>query len=320
MGKRSRFFLLILLFLIFGLVLKNPMPYAEGAINGLNLVTYKVFPSLFPCFILIRLLTMLGAGYYLSKVLEKPITFFYKSPNIGGYIMALSMLSGYPIGAQLVAESVESKQISKGEAMTIMSFTSTSGPMFIISTIGVQLINNYRAGIAILVAHFLSSFLNGFIYRSGSSKKDLVSYQFIDLSSSLFSQTIYDAIISMLRIAGSIIFLNIICVVFEECHIINFAVEMLERLGLENVVSKGVVYGLLEITKGVDVLSKSSIPIKDMIVPISVVVSFGGLSIFVQSMTFLGRVGISGRFYLTTKVSQAIICYFVATMLKLILF
>ena len=176
MNKRSRFFIFAALFLLLILIIIAPKVYIDGAMQGFDLFLYKVFPSLFPFFIITRLLTMLGIGNLISKVLSKPLKYAYNSHPIGGYILLLSMISGYPIGAKLVSEYVKVGIIDVDDAKTIIPYTSTSGPMFILGVIGTQILGDYKAAVFVLISHFLAALINGVVFRLSTNSGLLIDF------------------------------------------------------------------------------------------------------------------------------------------------
>lgn len=319
MNKSSRFFILTTLLILVILLIINPLPYVNGAIEGLKLFIFKVFPVMLPFFIITRMLTSLGLGYYLSKIFLKPTKFLYNSSPIGGYIFALSSLSGYPLGAKLIADCVENGSLENDEAKSIIAYTSTSGPVFILGTIGVVLLNDYKAGCIILIAHILGAVLNGLLYRGNSYNENQIVLLKFDINS-IFSDALTASIYSILQVGVSIIFLNVISVAINQLSLIEIIFAICNKYQINGNVLEGIVYGLVEITNGVNIISQSNLKIKDIIVIITTIISFGGLSVYMQSMTFLGKAKISGKYFLLTKITHALIAYVVSSILVAIFY
>lgn len=289
----------------------------NATLDGLKLFVINVFPSLFPFFIITKLLTLLGLGKLLSKAFDKPISKMYKTSSIGGYILILSMMSGYPIGAKMVAEYYNSGEISLSEAKKIITFSSTSGPLFILGTIGTFFLKDYSAGLIILISHVLSSVLNGLIYRGLTSSVNDAHIYFLE-EDNVFTNAIQSTILSTLQVGACIVFLNVLVTFFYDVQLINIIAKLFSLLGFENDLVEGCVVGVIEITKGVSVLS--SCPIRNIIVPLTTLVSFGGVSVMLQSMSFLKPIGITFRYYLTTKISQAMLGYLISSILVILLY
>ena len=69
------------------------------------------------------------------------------------------MLSGYPLGAKLTCDLYNENKISKSEAQRILCFSNNSGPIFIIGTIGTQMLNNSALGYKLLAIHIFLLYL-----------------------------------------------------------------------------------------------------------------------------------------------------------------
>jgi len=77
----------------------------------------------------------------------------------------MSVTSGYPVGAKLVADLREDKKITKVEAQRILSFASTSGPLFMIGAVSIGMFNNPSIGPLIAFSHYLGALTLGLIFR-----------------------------------------------------------------------------------------------------------------------------------------------------------
>ena len=288
-----------------------------ATLDGLKLFLYNVFPSLFPFFILTRILTNLGVGETISKVIRKPISKLFGTSAIGGYVFALSILSGYPVGAKMVSEYVKNGKITLEEAKKIISFTSTSGPLFIIGTVGAQMIGDVRAGCVILASHVMGAFLNGLLYSGDGfhlSELDVETYD-----DNVFSDALSSSITSIFQVGGSIVFLNVLIVALQDLKVIDVISSLISTFIGNRFQAECIAIGSVEITRGIKLFCALENK-KDIIVPVATIISFGGVSVMAQSMTFLRSVGIKSSYYLLTKTSQAILTYALATLMVLALY
>ena len=288
-----------------------------ATLDGLKLFLYNVFPSLFPFFILTRILTNLGVGETISKVIRKPISKLFGTSAIGGYVFALSILSGYPVGAKMVSEYVKNGKITLEEAKKIISFTSTSGPLFIIGTVGAQMIGDVRAGYVILASHVMGAFLNGLLYRGDGfhlSELDVETYD-----DNVFSDALSSSITSIFQVGGSIVFLNVLIAALQDLKVIDVISSLISTFIGNRFQAECIAIGSVEITRGIKLFCALENK-KDIIVLVATIISFGGVSVMAQSMTFLRSVGIKSSYYLLTKTSQAILTYAIATLMVLALY
>lgn len=57
-------------------------------------------------------------------------------PGVAGFAYISSILSGYPTGAKILGELCEKGQIRRQDVRDILTFCSTSGPLFILGAVG----------------------------------------------------------------------------------------------------------------------------------------------------------------------------------------
>ncbi|MCM1456130.1 MAG: hypothetical protein NC037_06375, partial [Bacteroides sp.] len=156
------------------MMLVKPDYYLDSARRGLSLYATSVLPSLFPFYFFSLLLTYIGSAKTISKIFQKPVRFLYNAPKESAYVLLLSMLSGYPVGASMTAELYSAGAISGKEAKAIASFASTSGPIFMLGTVGSAIFSDARVGVIVLVSHYLAALINGLIFRV-RDRKNIIS-------------------------------------------------------------------------------------------------------------------------------------------------
>ena len=147
------------------MMLARPDYYLDSARRGLALFATSVLPSLFPFYFFSLLLTYIGAAKTVSGIFQKPVRLLYNAPKESAYVLLLSMLSGYPVGASMTAELYEAGKITEEEAKSIAAFASTSGPVFMLGTVGSAIFADVRIGAVILAAHYLAAIVNGLVFR-----------------------------------------------------------------------------------------------------------------------------------------------------------
>ena len=302
------------------LMIITPQIYIEAAMEGLEIFTYSVLPVLLPFFIFTKLFSVLGGDSYLSKLLKPFVVKVFRTPPIAGSIMCLSMLSGYPIGAKMVAENRSRGLLTIEDSKRIIAFTSTSGPLFILGTIGVKFLNDYKAGVIILSVHLVSAIINGIIFKTTFKDHSTTAIQELTIPSDFYKQSIDSSINAILQVAASIVILNMLIVALGNLKVFPVAVKFLSILGIKPQIANGLTAGLIEITKGIKTLADSGLKIKDTIVPISVIVSFGGCSVAMQSMVFLRSCGIKTSYYFVTKLSQSVVSYILASLAVMVFY
>ena len=145
----------VLLLFLLCLLLTAPARYAEACIQGMALWAKAVLPALFPFLILTGLLTKLGTAQKLADRLS-PLTEKIGLPGSAAYCLLVSLLSGYPVGSRTVADLYKGGAITREQAKRMSVLCSTSGPMFLVGSVGGAMFGSAAAGAVLLAAHLLA--------------------------------------------------------------------------------------------------------------------------------------------------------------------
>ena len=145
----------VLLLFLLCLLFTAPARYAEACIQGMALWAKAVLPALFPFLILTGLLTKLGTAQKLADRLS-PLTEKIGLPGSAAYCLLVSLLSGYPVGSRTVADLYKGGAITREQAKRMSVLCSTSGPMFLVGSVGGAMFGSAAAGAVLLAAHLLA--------------------------------------------------------------------------------------------------------------------------------------------------------------------
>lgn len=295
----------------------NPPRYIQSVQNGFILFATTVLPALFPFFFFTKILTSIGTASLFASLFKSPAKHLYNAPPSSAYIFVMSMLSGYPIGAKLTSDFYTNGLITASEAKTISSFASTSGPLFILGTVASFMFQNAIIGYILIVSHYLGAILNGLLYknRGEASSAQLIEENNFD---NLLSDAVSNSISSILIVGAYIAIFSMIVDFFYDIGVIKFICNTLENLHIPYKITEAIFVSFIEITRGLMLLSKCGIN-QTILVPIAcALISFGGLSITLQSLTFLSKCKISALRYFCTKTTQAIISFIICLLICLI--
>ena len=291
----------------------NPATYMQATYQGVVVWTTAVLPALFPFFFLTNILTTTNILNKPASFLSRPLRFFYNTPKVSSIVFVLSIISGYPVGAKLISDLYKSKQIDKYEAVRINAFTSCSGPIFIIGTVGTKMLGKPDLGLTLFLIHFLGALINGFIYRNYGKnfKNNINTFVAEQPVKDILGNAIKQSVLSILIVGGYIAISFLICNFLIETNILKLITTplscLLKPLGIQTEFANGIVLGITEITRGCFEFSQlSTLDLRTVTILCSFVISFGGLSVMLQSMTYLKECGIKTKIYLLQKLTQAI--------------
>ena len=143
-----------------------------AATNGLTLWATCVVPSLFPFFVISNLLSQTKVVSFVGKLLDKLMRPLFNVPGIGGFAFVMGLISGYPVGAKIVSDFREQGLVTKDEGERMLAFTNNSGPLFIISSVGISLFGDTTTGLLLLCTHILACVTVGILLGKFSKKSD----------------------------------------------------------------------------------------------------------------------------------------------------
>lgn len=143
-----------------------------AATNGLTLWATCVVPSLFPFFVITNLLSHTKIVSFTGKILDKFMRPLFNVPGIGGFAFVMGLISGYPVGAKVVSDFRNNGLVTKDEGERLLAFTNNSGPLFIISSVGISLFGDTKTGLLLLCTHILACITVGIILGKFSKKED----------------------------------------------------------------------------------------------------------------------------------------------------
>ncbi len=304
-------------------MIAQPRRYISSVSEGFSLFINNVAPSLLPFFIFTRLLTALGWSQLISQPFTKLVYHTYHCPPVAGYVAIMSLMSGYPIGAKLTSDLYLQGIITEKDAKKITTFASTSGPIFVIGAVGAMIFNDAKFGYILYFSHALGAIINGIFYRGKKTELSVALLPSLQKSQNILSETLTNSIISLALVGAYIaLFSMIIDIIFDLklVAILSYPLQFLLTLCHQPPqLAEGFIVGLFEITKGLKMLSQSGITPSCVLPYASALLSFGGVCIALQSMTFLKDCKISFGYYVLTKTTQATIT-FALSLLAVIIF
>lgn len=310
--------LIILLILAFLIIF--PQKYMLISLDAIQ-IWYKILlPSLFPFFVFTKILTSLGYVENISTCFKKITYKLYKAPPISAYVFFMSILTGYPVGSKLCADLYNQKYISQAEAKKCITFTSNSGPMFIIGSVGIGMLISIKSAYIIYFSHILGAICNGIIYRNIKSENANINTQnkFKNVDTTL-SSCVTDSIFSILLIGGIMVIAFIVIEIANSLNLFYPLITLLSKIGIPQEITTSMIDGFFEITKGCLSVSNLNLSLSYKTILSSAVISFGGISTILQAMAFLKNI-VTYKFFIKQKFTHMILSTLFCVLLCLIFF
>ncbi|PTM59111.1 sporulation integral membrane protein YlbJ [Desmospora activa] len=308
----------VALILVLSLIL-YPEQAFQASLKGLKIWWDVVFPALLPFFIASEILMGFGVVHFLGVLLEPLMRPVFRVPGTGGFVMAMGLASGYPIGAKLTTRLREQQLITRTEGERLVSFTNTADPLFMFGAVAVGFFHDVSLGIAIAVAHYISSLTVGILMRfhepngestpiAPSEKTFFLIRAFREMHRARINdgrtlgQLMGDAITSSMNtimlVGGFIIMFSVIIAVLESIGFLTFLAMgigwILHLLHLPAQMAPAVISGTFEITLGAQIASEApnSIHMAYKIAIVGAITAWSGLSVHAQVASLLSRTDI----------------------------
>lgn len=268
----------IIILLVLALI---PLFFLKYSILGIKayeiskIFLLNVMPFLFVMMVINNLLVNLNLPYFLRK--------FTKNPYF--YIMILSMLSGSPINASIIASFLDKKYLNEKEASLALCFTTFNNPLFLYNYFHL-IFKDSKIIITLFVVIYLSNICL-FLLLNSSLKNG--SYQ-ITYQKASFSK----ALINALKQSGT----SLINIYITICFFYIFTNVLITNNDILSIILKGSV----EITQGLNSLItlNASLKIKELLN--LAILMFAGFSIHIQISQILSKYAINYKYFYLSRI------------------
>ena len=261
-------------------------------IDSTNFWFQNLIPAIFPFYIVSDLLINYGITLILNRLVT--IKKLFKLSSSGLFLIIFSMITGLPSGAIYISKLLKEDLISVEEANRIICFCHFSNPLFIINTIGLNILGNKTLGFFILLSHYLSNFIIAFVFKNNCDYDSKIFIHNQVKFGKVLSTSIINTFNSLLIILGNIISFQLLLTIIFNYVDISDEINAFISLFLE--ISNGLTRLKL---LNIDIILKSAI--------ITSAISFGGLCIHSQVYTILSDTKIKYKNYLFGRIVQAIL-------------
>lgn len=293
--------------IIAGAIIIYPERYISCCLDGFLMWAECVLPSLFPFMVISFLAVKSGFAEKASLPLKK-ITGIFNLPPAAAVCFLISACSGYPAGARCLLEFYENGSLDEKDCKKLSLLCSTSGPLFIIGSIGVRMLDDKSAGWKILLAHFLSIISIALILALFSKRGKKSDLRRTPQRGNLLYDSFYNAVISVAVAGGFIAFFSVSARILSD---FNFLIvfEKLFCLFTDKESANALSIGLVEATTGCRNMSASASRLK---LPFcGFLITFGGASIIAQQLAYLTKTGVKPTYFIGVKFLQGVLCFLI---------
>ena len=288
--------IIITLFLLFQIIIKKSLVF--NSINyALSIWVNNLIPTLFPFFIISDILINYKFTDYIPKIFRKICKYLFNITDNMITILLLSIISGFPSNARNTRTLYDNGEISLYEANHILIFSHFSNPLFILTTVAIFFFNNKDLGIILLVSHYLSNFILGLLFRRYFNHNDKLTS-----NSKVVKNDFGNVLIGAIK--KSIDTILLICGIVTVFMLLSSIISNTFNF---NIYNSMLIKGILEITIGIEALSKLGLSITYKAVIASCFLAFGGLSVHMQVMSQIVDTDIKYKYFFIGRIYQMII-------------
>ena len=298
----AAFLLLVLFAAVF---LSSPARFGQSVLNGLMLWLTAIVPTALPLLVVLSLMVRSPAFLSLTRRLSPFAEKLFRIPGAGAGAMLLSLLSGYPAGARTVAELASEGRLQKGDVFYTACLASTSGPAFCLGA-AAAMFGSPAAGMVLFGSHLLAVWSAGFLLPRLTRHKANPAPPPLPKAREPFSALLFSAVQAVLSVGA------LIALFFCLKEMLFSILPPLSGYG------EGVLSGLLEVTAGVSALANLKTPLSLALAAAEV--SFGGLCVNAQQLSFLAGTGVKMLPFLLVKCAHGLLAFAFCYPLALLVF
>ena len=259
----------------------------------------NVLPALLPFFICANFLQYLGVIRCLKS---------------GTFPFAMSVLSGYPMGAKIIGDLRREGEISVKEAKRLMSFCNTSGPAFMVGAVGAGMLGSGLLGGIIATAHYMGALINGLVYTKIIGRDGAYCRNERVQSGKSMQESFTEAILVSFKSLG---------IILAYIVLFTFATDIIHMCGgfslIESQELRALVKGFMEMTVGCGAVAECAVATTSVkCVLCTAIMSWGGLSVLGQAMSMMSGSGVSVRYLFVSKLTHSIFSTVVAFIICII--
>ncbi|MDE6586430.1 MAG: hypothetical protein K2K80_07115 [Clostridia bacterium] len=308
MKRKLSFALMCAALCVFGAaIIICPERYVSCCFNGFIMWAECVLPSLFPFMVITLILVKTGCAERAALPLKR-FAYKLKLPPAAAPCFLLAVCSGYPAGSRVVSEFCTCGSISAKDCHKVAYLCSTSGPLFIIGSVGFKMFNDKFLGYKILLAHVFAVTVVSLVICLLSKSGGKTQLKRPSPDKNALYNSFYGAVTAVCVAGGFIAFFYVFATFCSDFRL-TYPLQKFLGLFLEDNLSAAVCTGLIEATTGCVALAAAGGKISAALA--GFLITFGGISILLQQLSYLTPVGVKPLKFIGVKFIQGILCFLI---------
>lgn len=296
--------LTIPILILFFSMLSFPQTVFTGASYGLVLWFRHVLPTLLPYMILINVLICTPALHWICRITSTFLCPLLSTSYYGTFAVLTGFLCGYPMGAKIASDLLDTQKISRSEASYLLSFCNNTSPAFILSYVVAQNMKERNLCIPFFLILTFTPLMLSFIFRlfyrlpeSSCSFPQVTPGSFSNpsesISDSFLDRCILNAFESVTKVGGYMMMFSVL-------------IQLLASV-LPNTIFSLLLYSSLEISTGIRLLFSSALYTTEKIILCAFLTSFGGWCCIAQTYSMISSSQLPILPYITAKLVTALV-------------
>lgn len=313
--------------LMAGLILAMPGAALAASLRGVAIWWDVLFPALFPFFVLSELMLGFGVVHWFGTLLDPLMRPLFRLSGVGGFVLAMGFVSGYPVGAKMTSRLLEQQLIDRDQGERLVIMTTTADPLFLIGAVSVGFFGTAAVAPVLAVSHYAGAMLVGLLYRwrkekrsagggdprtdghaagrtprrPGRLRRAVEAMHEARLADGrpagvLLNDAVQSSLKLMIVVGGLVVLFSVFIELFLRSGLLlglhDALAFALHRLGLSGGLSAALTQGAFEVTLGAKASATPadpSVPLRDRLAVAAFVLSWAGLSVHAQVAGLMSR-------------------------------
>ena len=257
------------------ILLVYPTAMTTGINRGLAVCTRVILPTLYPFMLLAGITANSTLCRQPGRLTRWVTQRLFGLPGCCGPAILLSLVGGYPAGVVAIAGLYRQGQITRRQVERMSAFCVGGGPGFIITTVGVGILNSPTIGVLLFVAHAVTSLLFGVLLGWGH-RQEAKPASPPPTAPLPFSRIVGDTCSALLSMCGFVVAAAMTLSVAEGCGLCR---QLAGLTGIPTAWVSTTLAAILEVSGGCLALGKT---VLQSPLPLCLCISWGGLSVHGQ--------------------------------------